>query len=64
MIFKHGIYLINISEGHRYFAVVHDKTPEWHILGINKKGTYEISYTNNELSYVEKDPEPDKPDKN
>jgi len=58
-IFKKNQYLINCTEGHSYFAYVHDKTAEWHILGIDKVGTYEISCENDKLSYIEKDPPKD-----
>ena len=62
-IFKKNQYLINCTEGHSYFAYVHDKTAEWHILNINKIGTYEISCENDKLSYIEKDPPKEKDEK-
>tara|TARA_B100001758_G_scaffold246200_1_gene260718 strand:+ start:1447 stop:1659 length:213 start_codon:yes stop_codon:yes gene_type:complete len=54
---RSGKYSVTMSVGHSYYAIVHEKTAEWHCFNIEKRGCYKIT-CNGEDNYtiVEEDP--------
>jgi len=55
-----GKYGVTMTQGHHYYAVVHDKSAEWHCFNITKEGTYKITCNGvDDYTVEEKDPPPD-----